>query len=171
MLSRASAFWLLLVPVFSLSVSAQESVQDSQQDAFQEASTPHGDYPHTGTSADTSALPLEELQMFADVFNQIRQGYVESVPDSELFELAVQGMLSGLDPIPSLKEKPTTHYRRQPRASSAVSVSRLGRTAAMSPSLPPSTAHPPGCWTRGGDVILKSMGSPSETCRLTNPLI
>ena len=36
--------------------------------------------------------------MFADVFNQIRQGYVESVPDSKLFEMAVQGMLSGLDP-------------------------------------------------------------------------
>jgi carboxyl-terminal processing protease len=35
--------------------------------------------------------------MFADVFNQIRQGYVESVPDSKLFEMAVQGMLSGLD--------------------------------------------------------------------------
>ena len=37
--------------------------------------------------------------MFADVFNQIRQGYVESVPDSELFELAVQGMLSDSTPF------------------------------------------------------------------------
>ena len=26
----------------------------------------------------TQLLPLEDLQMFADVFNQIRQGYVES---------------------------------------------------------------------------------------------
>ena len=57
--------------------------------------------PHSGVldgPPENQSLPLEELQMFADVFNQIRQGYVESVPDSELFELAVQGMLAGLDP-------------------------------------------------------------------------
>ena len=62
--------------------------------------------PHHSDSEERQALPLEELQMFADVFNQIRQGYVESVPDSQLFELAVQGMLSGLDPHSVfLKEK------------------------------------------------------------------
>ena len=55
------------------------------------------DHHHAGVEEQQS-LPLEELQMFADVFSQIRQGYVEEVPDSELFELAVQGMLSGLDP-------------------------------------------------------------------------
>ncbi|GIR14250.1 MAG: hypothetical protein CM15mP25_0050 [Gammaproteobacteria bacterium] len=32
-------------------------------------------------------------------------GLCESVPDSELFELAVQGMLPGLDPHPSLSER------------------------------------------------------------------
>ncbi|MGB2103248.1 MAG: hypothetical protein ACPHVN_01380, partial [Luminiphilus sp.] len=73
-----------------------------------------GNNPHSGMASSaesagdpaTESLPLEELQMFADVFNQIRQGYVEPVPDSELFELAVQGMLSGLDPHSVfLKEK------------------------------------------------------------------
>lgn len=44
------------------------------------------------------ALSLKELQIFADVFNQIRQGYVEEVDDSTLFEYAVRGMLEGLDP-------------------------------------------------------------------------
>lgn len=43
-------------------------------------------------------LPLEELQTFADVFYQIREGYVEEVDDSTLFEYAVKGMLEGLDP-------------------------------------------------------------------------
>lgn len=43
-------------------------------------------------------LPLEELRTFADVFNQIRLGYVEEVDDSTLLEYAVQGMLMGLDP-------------------------------------------------------------------------
>ena len=43
-------------------------------------------------------LPLDELQTFADVFYQIREGYVEAVDDSTLFEYAVKGMPEGLDP-------------------------------------------------------------------------
>jgi carboxyl-terminal processing protease len=43
-------------------------------------------------------LPLEELRTFADVYNQIRIGYVEEIDDSTLLEYAIQGMLMGLDP-------------------------------------------------------------------------
>jgi len=43
-------------------------------------------------------LPLEELRTFADVFNQIRIGYVKEVDDSTLLEYAIKGMLTGLDP-------------------------------------------------------------------------
>ncbi len=43
-------------------------------------------------------LPLEELRTFADVFNQIRIGYVEEIDDSTLLEYAIKGMLTGLDP-------------------------------------------------------------------------
>jgi carboxyl-terminal processing protease len=43
-------------------------------------------------------LPLDELRTFADVFNQIRVGYVEEIDDSELLEYAIRGMLNGLDP-------------------------------------------------------------------------
>lgn len=57
---------------------------------------------HGSTDADPAAqegkLPLQELQTFADVFHQIRSGYVEEVDDSTLFEFAVRGMLEGLDP-------------------------------------------------------------------------
>nr|WP_229802761.1 S41 family peptidase [Halioglobus pacificus] len=45
-----------------------------------------------------SRLPLDELRTFADVFNQIRSGYVEEIDDSTLLEYAIQGMLTGLDP-------------------------------------------------------------------------
>ena len=90
--SRLSVVWLLITLMAPL-LKAEEA-----SDAPDESH-------HSNTEARQS-LPLEELQMFADVFNQIRQGYVESVPDSELFELAVQGMLSGLDPHSIfLKEK------------------------------------------------------------------
>ena len=43
-------------------------------------------------------LPLHELRTFADVFNQIRLGYVKEIDDKTLLEYAIQGMLSGLDP-------------------------------------------------------------------------
>ena len=43
-------------------------------------------------------LPLDELRTFAEVYNQIRQGYVEEIDDSTLLEYAIQGMLMGLDP-------------------------------------------------------------------------
>lgn len=52
-------------------------------------------------SADRAArapLPVEELRAFADVFNAIKQGYVEPVEDSKLINHAISGMLSGLDP-------------------------------------------------------------------------
>jgi len=43
-------------------------------------------------------LPLEDLRIFAKVFNQIRQGYVKEVSDAKLLEYAIKGMLSELDP-------------------------------------------------------------------------
>jgi len=43
-------------------------------------------------------LPLDDLRTFADVFNQIRVGYVKEIDDSTLLEYAIQGMLMGLDP-------------------------------------------------------------------------
>jgi carboxyl-terminal processing protease len=43
-------------------------------------------------------LPLDELRSFAEVYNQIRLGYVEEIEDSTLLEYAIQGMLMGLDP-------------------------------------------------------------------------
>jgi len=43
-------------------------------------------------------LPLRELRIFADVFNQIRTSYVEEVDDRTLLESAIKGMLDGLDP-------------------------------------------------------------------------
>ncbi len=43
-------------------------------------------------------LPIEELRTFAEVFNAIKQGYVEPVDDKKLITSAISGMLSGLDP-------------------------------------------------------------------------
>ncbi len=45
-----------------------------------------------------SNLPIEELRNFAEVFNAIKQGYVEPIDDKKLITYAISGMLSNLDP-------------------------------------------------------------------------
>jgi carboxyl-terminal processing protease len=45
-----------------------------------------------------SRLPLQELRSFTQVFEQIRQGYIEKVEDQQLLENAITGMLLELDP-------------------------------------------------------------------------
>lgn len=45
-----------------------------------------------------TTLPIEELRTFAEVFNAIKQGYVEPVEDKKLITNAISGMLSNLDP-------------------------------------------------------------------------
>ncbi len=46
---------------------------------------------------DTS-LPLEELNMFAQVFGKIKSDYVEAVDDKKMLRDAINGILAGLDP-------------------------------------------------------------------------
>ena len=55
-------------------------------------------FPSLAAIEDQGRLPLDELRTFADVYNQIRSGYVEEIEDSTLLEYAIQGMLMGLDP-------------------------------------------------------------------------
>jgi carboxyl-terminal processing protease len=46
----------------------------------------------------TPRLPLEELRVFAEAFDRIRQAYVEEIDDQKLLESAIKGLLSQLDP-------------------------------------------------------------------------
>lgn len=52
-----------------------------------------------------SEIPIEQLQNFANVINNIKLHYVEPVDDKELFENAIRGMLSGLDPHSSFLDE------------------------------------------------------------------
>jgi len=71
----------------SVALSAQEQITDTN---------------NTESSADKSQLeerlPLRELRIFTQVFEQIRRGYVEEVKDTELLENAIAGLLLELDP-------------------------------------------------------------------------
>lgn len=53
---------------------------------------------HANEEADDARLPLEELRYFTQVFDQIRQAYVEEIDDQALLEMAISGLLNGLDP-------------------------------------------------------------------------
>jgi carboxyl-terminal processing protease len=46
----------------------------------------------------TSSLPLEELQMFAQVFGKIKSDYVDATDDRKMLIDAINGILAGLDP-------------------------------------------------------------------------
>ena len=73
MRSRFCSLALLLLTITCLPATAEDEPSDG-------VANPHTAQPQStvieGAGPDTSSLPLEELQMFADVFNQIRQGYV-----------------------------------------------------------------------------------------------
>lgn len=45
-----------------------------------------------------TTLPLSELRLFTQVFDQVRRGYVDEVSDSELLISSIEGMLYKLDP-------------------------------------------------------------------------
>ena len=47
---------------------------------------------------DLSPLPLEDLRVFTEVFEKVKNDYVETRTDKELIEYAIGGMLSSLDP-------------------------------------------------------------------------
>ena len=57
-------------------------------------------------------LPLETVKALSDVFQRIKEHYVEPVEDKTLLENAIRGMLSGLDPHSTyLDEKATEELR------------------------------------------------------------
>jgi len=47
---------------------------------------------------DTGSETYRQLELFGDVFERVREDYVEEVSDEQLIEAAIQGMLSSLDP-------------------------------------------------------------------------
>ena len=55
-------------------------------------------YAEGDESFESATIPVEEIRLFAEVFDRIKSAYVEPVTDKQLLEDAIRGMLSGLDP-------------------------------------------------------------------------
>ena len=62
------------------------------------AQQPDTNAPDANNAQPEERLPLRELRVFTQVFEQIRRGYVEEVKDTELLENAISGLLLELDP-------------------------------------------------------------------------
>ncbi len=54
--------------------------------------------PADGSSQPSERLPLKELRLFTEVFEQVRIGYVEELSDDQLFDRVIEGLLANLDP-------------------------------------------------------------------------
>ena len=61
--------------------------------------------PNDAVEPPEGVLPLQDLRIFVEVFNQIRSAYVEKVDDRTLLENAIKGMLNGLDPHSAYLDK------------------------------------------------------------------
>ena len=49
-------------------------------------------------NSNTKRIPLEDVQRFSNAIGEIKKYYVKPIDDKELFDNAIRGMLSGLDP-------------------------------------------------------------------------
>ncbi|MGN6842514.1 S41 family peptidase, partial [Neisseria sp. P0021.S006] len=54
---------------------------------------------------DNEALPVQTIRTMAEVYGQIKANYYQDKPDAELFEGAMKGMVSDLDPHSEYMDK------------------------------------------------------------------
>ena len=80
-----SALWLFLFAVCVAAQSPDASGTESEPEAEAQESSEYD-------------IPLDMLQVFAEVYTRIKGTYVDAVEDKVLLENAVRGMLAGLDP-------------------------------------------------------------------------
>lgn len=90
---------MTLLSVWSGAVLAIEPVRDAAAASPTESSPDATEKLSSDATAATSpALPLDELRLFAQVLQHIRDSYVEPISDHDLIEGAIHGLLYRLDP-------------------------------------------------------------------------
>lgn len=96
-LSVAGPAWSQVAEATAEELAAEPVPADSAEPASDSDKSQKANQ-DTNQQAQSVSTSFEELQLFADTFDAIRRGYVEEVTDAELFEMAVKGMLTSLDP-------------------------------------------------------------------------
>tara|TARA_B110000444_G_scaffold261356_1_gene312870 strand:+ start:5133 stop:6410 length:1278 start_codon:yes stop_codon:yes gene_type:complete len=62
---------------------------------------------YANTSQQSGLVPLEELRYFTQAFERIKKEHIEKINDKELLEMAIEGLLSTLDPHSAYLDKNT----------------------------------------------------------------
>ena len=78
----------------TLAIFTSACIFTSHADSIQPPSHSHEAEPPTHEGE----IPLDDLRIFAEIFEQIRAAYVEEVDDKTIFNNAIKGMLNSLDP-------------------------------------------------------------------------
>lgn len=88
-----------LVAALALSVGCS-ALYAAAPVALSPAISPAIDAAELATSEPASAdrVPVESLRLFAEVYERVRQNFVEPVSDEQLFDSAMRGLLAELDP-------------------------------------------------------------------------
>ena len=60
---------------------------------------------YANTSQQSGLVPLEELRYFTQAFERIKKEHIEKINDKELLEMAIEGLLSTLDPHSAYLDK------------------------------------------------------------------
>ena len=92
MLRIALSLLLALATPLALTEQPESNSTDSRVNSSAKTNQPNS------MDDQNSRLPLRELRLFTQVFEQIRVGYVEEVSDIELLDNAIAGLLTELDP-------------------------------------------------------------------------
>jgi carboxyl-terminal processing protease len=101
---RLHKAWLLSV-LLAAGVEAAEPPKTADTEAPAPAEVPATSAAPVPEAPGGGQLPLDDLRIFVEVFERIRASYVEPVDDRQLFENAVRGMLSSLDPHSAYLDK------------------------------------------------------------------
>lgn len=125
--------------------------------------------PHTSEHP-VAELPVEQLALFAEVLQQIKDNYVEPVDDATLIQHAIEGMLQGLDPHSAFLNKGALQELSEKSAGQYVGLgveisTRDGYLKIIAP-IDGSPAHKAGL--QSGDVIVEIDGKPVKGMKLSD---
>lgn len=114
------------------------------------------------------ALPVEELRAFTQVFDQIRNVYVEEVDDPTLLKNAIIGMLTQLDPHSAYLDKESF---KELQASTSGEFGGLGIEVGMEDGFvkvisPIDDTPAQRAGVKAGDLIVKIDGTPMKGATL-----
>ncbi len=124
----------------------------------------------TTVSPTNATLPLNELRAFTDIYIKIKNTYVTEIDDKKLFEYAIRGMLSGLDPHSSYLDM---NDFRELQTSTTGEFGGLGIEVGMENGFikvitPIDDTPAKRAGVKAGDIIIRLDQSPVKGLTLSN---